>query len=235
MTAMSTTTDTPTTNPTALGPTTGVPALPDPRPNFTRAVAIARTTIAGVRPDQLDGPTPCHGYDVHTLVGHLVAVMHRVAVVGAGGDPFSVPQAVTGVADDAWAEEFDRYAALVAEVWSDDSVLTNILTLPWAQLPGVIALMIYTSEVSVHTWDLAIATGQQPAWETPVLDMALGAMQRGLPGEGRMESFGVVDGNTDGIAIPFRDVVPTGPDATPIERLVAWCGRDPQAIPERAA
>jgi uncharacterized protein (TIGR03086 family) len=196
-----------------------VSALPDPRPIFATAVALCREVVAGVRPEQLDQATPCDALNVRTLGHHVLAVLERLAIVGAGGDPSESPDYAKGVADDEWVAVFDRFAAQIDAVWSDDAVLTNILTVPWAKLPGAVALLIYINEISVHTWDLATATGQVPAWDEGVLTTAYAAIQRGLPAEGR-----------DNAELPFEEVVDVADDAPLIERLVAWNGRDPQPI-----
>lgn len=206
----------------------------DPRSFFAHAVATARATVAGVRLDQFDLPTPCDQYDVRHLVGHLVAVMQRVAVVGAGGSPFEVPQEVI-VADDAVVEAFTAAAHRVQEVWTAD-VLDTIVTVPWAQLPGRIVMAIYTSEVSAHTWDLATATGQSPAWHEPSIAFAYEAIRMGLPAEGRRAAVEAAIEAMDPAVreeiaaegAPFGEVVEVPADAPLIDRLVAWTGRDPR-------
>jgi uncharacterized protein (TIGR03086 family) len=206
----------------------------DPRGFFAHAVATARATIAGVGLDQFDLPTPCDAYDVRHLIGHLVAVMQRVAVVGAGGSPFEVPQEVI-VADDAVVEAFTEAAHRVQEVWTAD-VLDRLVTVPWAQLPGRIVMAIYTSEVSAHTWDLATATGQTPDWHEPSIAFAYEAIRIGLPAEGRraaveaaleaMDEATRAEVAAEGA--PFGEVVDVPADAPLIDRLVAWTGRDPR-------
>jgi uncharacterized protein (TIGR03086 family) len=191
-------------------------AIPDPRPTFAEAAAIGRQIVGGVRADQLDSPTPCVDFDVRTLGRHILAVLQRLAIVGAGGTPDESPDFIEGVADDAWVEAYDRFAEQVESVWSNDAVLANILTVPWAKLPGAIALMIYINEITVHTWDLAIATGQTAPWNDGVVMTAFTAIQRGLPPEGRVDN-----------RIPFADVVEVPTDAPLIDRLVAWNGRRP--------
>src|SRR4051794_33513426 len=108
-------------------------ALPtDPRPAFATAVATAVDAIGAVRPDQLDGPTPCTKYDVRALLGHLVAVPRRVAAVGRGEPPFSVPQVTTGVPDDGWGAAARAAADDVLAVWAaDPGLLDRELTLPY--------------------------------------------------------------------------------------------------------
>lgn len=188
----------------------------DPRPAFVTALGIARGVLAGVRSDQFDGPTPCTEFDVRILAGHIVGVVRRVAHIGTGGHFDLVPASADGVADADLVAAFDEARVDYDRVWVDDAVLTRMLTLPWAQLPGWIALSIYVSELSVHTWDLAVATGQSPAWDDDVLQLGLDAMQRGLPAEGRDNDF-----------VPFDPVVDVPADAPVIDRLVAWNGRRP--------
>jgi uncharacterized protein (TIGR03086 family) len=195
--------------------TTPTPALTDPRPAFAAALTPALAAVAAVRPDQLDDPTPCTDFDVRHLLGHLVAVLDRVAAVGRGEDPFSVPFVAEGVPDDGWAAAAMAGAARAAEVWADDAVLKRVLRLPFGTLPGAAALASYTGEVTSHTWDLAVATGQSPEWDPEVLALALAAIRSKLPTAERAAG------------IPFADAVPVAGDAPLIDQLVGWQGRDP--------
>ena len=204
------------TTQTTTAPTDTAPTGLDPRPAFATAVATARSVLAGVRPDQFDGSTPCPDFDVRTLAGHIVGVVARVAHVGTGGNFDDAPASAEGVVDADLLAAFDDRNAAYQQVWADDAVLARLLTLPWAQMPGWVALSIYVSEVSVHTWDLAVATAQDVHWDDDVLRLALDAMQQGLPAEGRDDPF-----------IPFDPVVEVPADATVIDRLVAWNGRRP--------
>ena len=199
-----------------------VPTLADPRANFAKAVAIGRQVIEGIRPDQFDNPTPCREYDVRQLAGHVLAVLNRIAVVGATGDFSSTPRTIDDVADTALVPAYQEFADRIEGAWSDDAVLAKLMTLPWGQLPGAITMMIYINEVSVHTWDLATATAQQPNWDDDVLQMAYAAITRGLPAQGRQG-----DGTDPELVAPFDKVVPVADDAPLIDRLVAWNGRKP--------
>jgi len=199
--------------------TPSTPLATDPRPAFARATATACAVAAAVRPDQLDGPTPCSEYDVRTLLGHLVAVLRRVAAVGRGEHPFSVPQVTTDVPDDGWSAAARAAADDVLAVWADPALLGRELTLPFGTFPGAAALATYTAELTTHTWDVAVATGQDPEWDPQVLTVALAATHRALPADGR------------GPGVPFGPVVPVPEDAPPIDRLIAWQGRDPRWTP----
>jgi len=218
-----------TTDTTA--PEMTAPEMTDTRPLFTRSLALASHTIGAVRADQLDRPTPCHEMTVELLVAHLVSVVDRLAVVGAGGDPFGVPDYAEGDGPDRWRVVFDASVAKAQVVWSDDAVLARMLKLPWAELPGFIALPIYINELSVHTWDLATATDQSPEWDDEVLAAGYDAIQIGLPAEGRVESFDAVrDSMPEGyqnFTPPFAAAVTVSDDAPLIEKLVGCNGRQP--------
>ena len=203
----------------------------DPRPSFAKAVALGREVMGNIRPDQFDGPTPCADFDVRQLTGHLIGVLQQVALIGRGRDPFMAPEVVEGVADEAWTSAWDEHAGEIDQAWSDDAVLSTIVTLPWAQMPGAIMLMVYISEVTVHTWDLAMATGQHPVWDDEVVAIAIAGIQQGLPAENRMAQFdqaraGMPEGLAD-LPPPFGEVVPVPAGSALIDRLVAWNGRRP--------
>jgi uncharacterized protein (TIGR03086 family) len=199
----------------------------DPRPILDRAIATAGAVIAGVGPDRLTAPTPCPEMDVRAMLGHLVGVLDRIAALGNGGDPLSVRE--THAPADDWSAAWASSATHAADAWRDDGVLERPMALPWIQGSGAEVLTSFFSELTVHTWDLAVATGQQPDWDDTVVTTALGARQI-LPAENRRALFEEISAamGLDEVAIPFAEAVPVRVDASAIDRLVAWNGRDPQ-------
>ena len=198
----------------------------DPRAILDRAIATGESVIAHIRPDQLTDPTPCSEMDVRTMLGHLVGVLDRVAALGRGEDPFTVTEIC--VADDGWSDAWAASANRVADAWRNDDVLARPMTLPWIQGSGADVLASYFSELTVHTWDLATATGQQPDWDDAVVDAALTSRDF-LPAENRRALFEGVSAamGLDEVAIPFAEAVQVPDDALAIDRLVAWNGRNP--------
>ena len=198
----------------------------DPRTLFDRAVATGAAVISGINVDQLADPTPCDEMDVRTMLGHLVGVVDRVAALGRGEDPFAVVE--QSADDDRWLEAWGAAAAQAAEAWADDAVLEGPMWLPWIQGTGAEVLRSYLSELTVHTWDLAAATGQQPAWDDDVVAAALAARDF-LPAENRFELFEEISAAAgfDEVAVPFAEAITVADDAPAIDRLVAWNGRNP--------
>ena len=82
----------------------------DPRLHHTAALAWVRSLVAAVPPERLGDPTPCDDYDVRTLLGHLLATVHKVCVVAADRHPDTVPHVLTGVPDDGWTAALDEAA-----------------------------------------------------------------------------------------------------------------------------
>jgi uncharacterized protein (TIGR03086 family) len=187
----------------------------DPRAVIGKAVATAAAVIAGVRPAQLHDPTPCDDYDVARLLQHLLGVLRHLTVVGRGDEPDRATTGGVDVADDGWLEAWSAGAEELRAAWRDDATLTRTVTLPWAEMSGAGTLVAYTMEITVHTWDLARATGQPVVWDDLVVAVAYGAVQEHLPATPR------------GGFVPFGEVRETGPDASPIDRLIAWSGRQP--------
>jgi uncharacterized protein (TIGR03086 family) len=213
---------------TATAPA-GPTATPDPRPLFARSVSTATEVIAAIRPDQYDNPSPCPEMNVAGLVGHLIGVAGRVAAMGRGENPMSVPGFTDELSDAELLPEWRAASADACRAWDDDRSLERTIVLPWATDTGARALMGYVNEVTVHTWDIATATQQHPAWDEPAVTNSLALMHEWLPAD-RAELFAAVRRKMGPAAGPndaFAAVVPVSDDAPPIDRLVGWNGRRP--------
>jgi uncharacterized protein (TIGR03086 family) len=203
----------------------------DPRPLFAKALALGGQTVAAVRPDQMANPTPCGDLDVHGLLAHLLGALDRVAVVGRNVEnPFARPEEYEA-ADGDWAAAWKQFADDALLAWDDAARLALPTMLPWASESGSLALRTYVAEVSIHTWDLARATGQDPAWDAEVVALSLDGMREILPAEGRREMFDAMRSTMPeemrGAPDPYASAVPVSADAPWIDQLVAYVGRQP--------
>lgn len=205
------------------------PTLNDPRNILDRAVATALAVVDGVSPEQLHLPTPCDAFDVDQLLGHLAFALDRVAVCGRGEALGPEDEPVTS---DDWSATIRDHAAAVTDAWADDARLDAEIELPWATMTGAQALGVYTNEVTVHTWDLAVATGQAVAWDDEVVAASRAAIERELPMADRDPMWqAFLEGMPAGMDFspPFANAQPVDDAATAIERLAAWNGRRPSA------
>ncbi|GLY02940.1 MULTISPECIES: TIGR03086 family metal-binding protein [Actinoplanes] len=119
------------------------------------AAPAAAGLVNAVRDDQLDAPTPCAEFRVRDLLNHLfqVTANFQLLATGAPADWASTPDALTG----DWRAEFTERAWDVTAAWSEPAALEGVsagMGLP----QRTVGLMLVTDLV-VHGWDLAQATG----------------------------------------------------------------------------
>ncbi|MGW4990861.1 TIGR03086 family metal-binding protein [Streptomyces mirabilis] len=188
----------------------------DPRPLYTRATEQIAALVATVRPEQLAGPTPCAEFDVRTLLSHIAGGTRRIAVVGEGGDGMAVRPFLDGVEDDRWSAAYDEVRTEVRKSWADDARLDALVTVPWGEAPGRIALSGYVMEAVTHTWDLSESLGRPLVLDPELAEFALGIARRVLPDERR-----------DNEELPFDSAVPAPEGADAYGRLAAYLGRRP--------
>lgn len=199
----------------------------DPRLILARAIGTAAPLVAGIRPDQFHLPTPCDEFDVEQLLGHLLFALDRVVSVGRD-EPLGLQDEVVTSTD--WPADLAARTAAVEAAWADDARLAADVELPWATMTGAQAIGVYVNEVTVHTWDLARALGQDVEFDAAVVATAMEAMERELPMADRTpiwESFLAGAPADMEFAPPFANALALPADASPIDRLVAWNGRRP--------
>lgn len=177
------------------------------------AIAVLTPLVHATPASQLTDPTPCEKWAVRDLINHLVGggYMFAACLQGQTVDPAAAPPDLVG-SDHVAA--FDGAIAAFESALAGTDDLSQPVSLPFATVPADVALRIAAADLLVHSWDLATATGQSfhPPTEfveavEPFYKEFIGAPLR------------------DGVT--FADAVTVGPDATPIERLVAFAGRRP--------
>jgi uncharacterized protein (TIGR03086 family) len=168
--------------------------------------------VRGVR--SWDAPAPVAGWTARDVVGHLVDWLPSFL---AAGSSVRLP-AVPSVDDDpigAWRAHVDAVQALLDDPATAELTLSNRHI---GQLPLDRAIdQFYTSDVFMHTWDLARATGQDDRLDPEFCAVLLAGME---PMEDVIRSSGQY-----GPRVPVKD------DADTQAKLFAFIGRDPQWTP----
>lgn len=198
-----------------LTPMTNPTLTTDPRPAYLAALDWVADLAAAVPADRMADPTPCDGFDVRTLLAHLVTTLRRPASIAAGTDPLAHPVVSEDVLDDP-ATAYVAEAAALKSAWSGpegEALLDRVARLPFGEVAARTALTVFLNETLVHGWDLAVATGQAPEADPDLATTALATARAFLPAEPR------------GGPVPFGPVVEHRPEAGPTERLANWSGR----------
>jgi uncharacterized protein (TIGR03086 family) len=125
------------------------------------AVPPTVAVVRGVKPDQLDAPTPCREWTVRQLLDHLLEWGPALVAAGRKAEP------ATAGAGDLEAIYDDLVAA-----WSDPAAWQGTTRVGGPQeLPATMIGGMVLAEVVVHGWDLARATGQDVAWDPALLEV----------------------------------------------------------------
>ena len=162
--------------------------------------------VAGVTDDQLTAPTPCAEWDVRELMDHVI------------GDTWMFAAALGGPAADddpaaAGADRFRAAADALQNTLREPGALDRTAQLPIGPVPGSALVGIALLDILVHGWDLAKATGQDTAVAGPLAETVLAFARQAVGPEMR--------------AAYFAEPVPIDDEARPIDRLVAFLGRQP--------
>lgn len=160
--------------------------------------------IAGIRPDQLDDPTPCAEFTVRGVLEHMIVGATAFAAAYRG-DEAREPDTADPIAgiESALGE-------LVAAI-SAPGALDRTVATPFGELDGATFARFIVLDGLVHGWDIAVATGQP---YDPPADLVAA-----------VEAFArqALDPLRDGTT--FAAAADPAPGATPIDALAAYTGR----------
>ncbi|HEY7013257.1 MAG TPA: TIGR03086 family metal-binding protein [Streptosporangiaceae bacterium] len=190
----------------------------DPVDQLGTAFDATGQILTAVRDEQWSAPTPCSEWTVRDLVGHMVTSNHAFVRILNGAPPQAAagtpPEAAVGSgADGGLVEAYRDSAAALLRAFRQPGVLDRVHTVPIGPVPGIAALHLRITEVLVHGWDLARATGQHADFPEDLAEQELAFS--------RSKLADIPAGRT-----PFAPPQPVPEDAPAIDRLVALLGRN---------
>ena len=181
--------------------------------------ALDQTTglIAAIDTGQAGRPTPCAGWDVRALVSHVAGQDLRNFLVSVRGESADWGTPADELGDD-WAAAFRDRAAPLRAAWRAAD-LGRLVTGPGGEAPLRFRADHQITELAVHDWDLATATGQSAGLDPALAEHGLRWGRQMLRPEfrGPDKAFGVE--------------VPVPADAPVYDQLAGWFGRDPGWTP----
>ena len=187
-----------------------LPALETATDDFTRLVR-------GVTDDAWSAPSPCEGWDVRTVVNHVVAGNLMAARLLDGA---AKSAAIAGLFDtDLLGADVEAAVARSGEeqlaAFRRPQALEMTVHHPAGDLPATMVLGFRLGDVLVHGWDVARGSGQVEELDTGAVEALWSSMQPVLP---LMAARGVFGAGASG----------TVPDDAPLQvRLLDAMGRRP--------
>jgi uncharacterized protein (TIGR03086 family) len=172
-------------------------------------IPLLKGLVDAIRPEQLGRPTPCASFTVEGVLEHMIGGATAFAPAFLGR---TAPAAADGGARRPVHERFhDAMDELLRAVRSPGAQERTIAA-PFGEVPGSVFARFVAFDGLVHGWDIATATGQtyQPRAE---LVEEVDAFARGA----------LSDAMRDGDTFAAASAAP--PDASTLERLVAFTGR----------
>jgi uncharacterized protein (TIGR03086 family) len=188
----------------------------DPLALLSRALDQTGALIFRIRPDQATLPTPCQPWDVRALIEHVLQDVQRFRVRASGGEWKESDADVIG---DDWPGAYREAADSLLRAWGRDGALDATVKLPFGDFPASWFVGQQITDLVVHGWDVAKATGESTEFDPELARLALDWGKENLRPEFRGRDFGPE------VAVPER--------APLHDRLAGFFGRDPKWTPSR--
>lgn len=168
-------------------------------------------TVATVATDDLSSPSACDGWDLRSLLNHVLGAGWMFTLANRGE---SVPEDGGDLVGDDHVAACRALAEANLASWRADGALEGERAFPFGTFPAPMALLINVGEIAVHAWDLAKATGQDATIDPEVAELLLD-FYTSIP----LEEF-----RDHGAFGPEVEVAPTAPAS---DRMLALLGFQP--------
>ncbi|MDZ7676125.1 MAG: TIGR03086 family metal-binding protein [Acidimicrobiales bacterium] len=181
-----------------------------PTDQLAHILPTVGNVVEGIRPDQLDDPTPCDAFTVHDVLDHMMVLGGSFAYAFRGEEPpeISAP-AVYG-----WVPEKEFRGAMddLLDAVRSPGAMERTVVAPFGEVPGDTFARFVAFDGLVHGWDLARSTGQDYTLDPEVVAAVDDFARQALTPDMR-----------DGDTFAAETTPPAG--AGRLEQLVAFSGR----------
>jgi len=168
--------------------------------------------VAGIPADRWHAGTPCDGWDVRTLVNHVVSGNLWAAELAADGTIEEVGDRLDGdVLGPDPVGSYSASAKAAAAAFRAPGALEAPCAVSYGPVPGSVYAGHRFIDVFIHGWDVAVATGQNTVLDADLMQACLQVL------EPQLELFRG--------AGAFAGPLPVPPGATGQTRFLAMLGR----------
>lgn len=173
--------------------------------------------LGGVPDEILGWATPNPGYKLGDLIDHVGGIALAFAAtaakdVGALTGPARVGDAAHLGPD--WRTRIPRDLAALAAAWQDPSAWTGATQAGGVDMPAQVAAVVGLTELIVHGWDIAVASGQRLRPDPDALTAV-----HGFLAQVRFDDPVVAGG--------FGPVVAVSAERPLLDQVIGLSGRDP--------
>ena len=170
-----------------------------------QALVVAHHATETIGDEDLHRPTPCPDWDVQALADHLIDTLSRLGAAAG----IEIPARDS----DSPNQRLRQVTETILAGWRRRG-LTDDVEFAGRTLPAHLALGILQLELMVHGWDFAIALHRPFDVADAHAAHVLGLARQTLNEQSRINAG-------------FDPPVPVPVDASPLDQLVAFTGRNP--------
>jgi uncharacterized protein (TIGR03086 family) len=183
--------------------------------DLTPACKRTADLLMNVTDEQLNGLTPCQKLSLRNLVSHVggLALAFTAAARKEFGELTDTPPVEGMPLDEDWRTAYPARLAELAAAWREPTAWEGMSRAGGVDFPGEVAGIVALTEVVIHGWDVAAATGQEYEIDPGTLDGVLPHVTA-IAAEGPVEGL-------------FGPAVAVADDAPALDRVIAMSGRDP--------
>jgi uncharacterized protein (TIGR03086 family) len=183
--------------------------------DLTPACKCTGDVLMNVTDEQLNGSTPCEKMSLRDLVGHVggLALAFTAAARKDFGELTDTPPVEGAPLHEDWRTAYPARLAELASAWREPAAWEGMTRAGGIDFPGEVGGMIALTEVVIHGWDIAVATGQDYDVDQATLEVVLPYV-----------TAVAAEGPTEGL---FGPAVPIADDAPVLDRVIALSGREP--------
>ena len=183
--------------------------------DLTPACIRTADVLMKVTDEQLNDPTPCEKLSLRDLAAHVggLALAFTAAARKEFGELTDTPPVEGVPLDENWRTAYPARLAELAAAWREPAAWEGMSRAGGVDFPGEVAGIVALTEVVIHGWDVAAATGQD-------YDIDPGTLDAVLPHVTAIAAEGPVEGL-------FGRAVPVADEAPALDRVIALSGRDP--------
>ncbi|MFI6567914.1 TIGR03086 family metal-binding protein [Nocardia fluminea] len=195
----------------------------EPQFDFEPAARSLAAIVDAVTEDQLARSTPCAGSTVRDLLAHVVGLteaFRQAATKESVGRSTPPPAGNDSPLPDDWRTRIAAQLETLTSAWRVPEAWDGDTEAGGVELPAAVMAIVALDEITVHAWDLAVATGQR----LTVAPADLAILHEFLR-------------ETDPAGTPglFGPIVEVPADAPAFDRLLGLTGRDPAWRPAALA
>jgi uncharacterized protein (TIGR03086 family) len=173
--------------------------------SLRRAAEGFRTLVGTVRTDQWALLTPCDGWTVRHLVGHVASGSQMVALLADGG---TRDDAIALLGRDQLGDDpvgaIERALSRQEQAFERPDVATRVFHHPAGDMPGAQVLRFRIGDLLVHQWDLARTIGVDETLDPVLVEEVWDAITPMIPMMAASGVFGAGPSGTVGVDAPLQ-------------------------------